>query len=76
MTGLELPTVAEVPINAALCFIEAEWKFFPKPFFQSGVWVTWAKKLIEMIGAPGPLGPEEVKACASYLSESLPPMAG
>lgn len=76
LTGLELPTVAEVPIHAALCFIEAEWKFFPKPFFQSGVWVTWAKKLIEMIGAPGPLSPDEVKACAGYLSKSLPPMAG
>jgi hypothetical protein len=31
--------------------------------------VTWSKELIEMIGAPGPLGPDEVKACAGYLSK-------
>ena len=76
IAGVQPSTAAEVPLHAALCFIEAEWKFFPKPFFRGGVWVIWPKKLIEMIGAPGPLGPDDVKACAGYLSKFLPPMAG
>jgi hypothetical protein len=76
MAGVQLSTAAEVPVHAALCFIEAEWKFFPKPLFQRGVWVTWAKKLVEMIGAPGPLGEEMVTAFAGRLSKALPPMAG
>jgi hypothetical protein len=71
-----LPAAAQVPVHAALCFIEAEWKFFAKPFSLAGVWVTWAKPLVEMIGAPGPLGPAEVTAFAGRLSEALPPMAG
>jgi hypothetical protein len=76
MAGVRPSTAAEVPVHAVLCFIEAEWKFFPKPLFQSGVWVTWAKKLVEMIGAPGPLSEEMVTAFAGRLSRALPPMAG
>jgi hypothetical protein len=64
---------ASVPINAALCFIEAEWKLFAKPFQQNGVWVTWAKKLAEMIAEPGPLTPENVTDVAERLARSLPP---
>ena len=45
---------AEVPIHATLCFVEADWGFFPKPFRQNGVRVTWSKKLAEMIAEPGP----------------------
>lgn len=64
-----------VPINAALCFIEAEWKLFAKPFKQDGVWVTWAKKLAEMIAEPGPLTTEGVTEVADRLAIALPPTA-
>jgi len=64
---------ASAPINAALCFIEAEWKLFAKPFQQNGVWVTWAKKLAEMIAEPGPLTPEGVTDVADRLATALPP---
>jgi hypothetical protein len=64
---------AEVPISAALCFIGGEWKLFAKPFQQSGVWVTWSKKLADMIAAPGPLGLEEVVHVAERLARALPP---
>ena len=63
----------EVPVNAALCFIEAEWRMFSKPFVQDGVWVTWAKKLAEMIAAPGPLGRDVVLRIAGRLAIALPP---
>ena len=33
---------AEAPIHAALCFIDAEWSLFAKPFQLHGAWVTWA----------------------------------
>jgi hypothetical protein len=46
---------ADVIVNAVLCFVEAEWKLFAKPFQLNGVWVTWGTKLAEMIAAPGPL---------------------
>ena len=63
----------DVPISAALCFIEAEWSLFAKPFKQNGVWVTWAKKLAEMIAAPAPLSLPEVADIAERLASALPP---
>jgi hypothetical protein len=64
---------AEVPVHAALCFIEADWKFLAKPFQLDGVWVTWAQKLAEMIAARGPLTLEKVTEVADKLAVALPP---
>jgi hypothetical protein len=64
---------AEVPIHAALCFIEAGWNLFAKPFQLDGVWVTWAQKLAEMIAAPGLLTLEKVTDIAERLAKALPP---
>jgi hypothetical protein len=66
---------AEVPVHAALCFIEADWNLFAKPFQLVGVWVTWAQKLAEMIAAPGPLPLEKVSDVADKLAVALPPAA-
>ncbi len=63
----------DVPVKAALCFIAAEWKFFPKPFQQNGVWITWAEKLAEMISEPGPLTPADVIELSERLAAGLPP---
>lgn len=65
----------EVPINAALCFVEAEWGLFPKAARHNGVWVTWSAKLAEMIAEPGPLTPEDVTDVASRIATALPPAA-
>jgi hypothetical protein len=51
---------AVVPVHAAVCFIEAEWKLFARPFQHDGVWITWATKLAEMIAEPGPLSLAEL----------------
>ena len=64
---------SEVTVNAAVCFIEAEWKLFAKPFQLGGVWVTWGTKLAEMIAAPGPLSLAEVTSTAERLAAALPP---
>jgi hypothetical protein len=63
----------DVPIDAALCFVDAEWGFFSKPFQQGGVWVTWPKRLCEKIAAPGPLSSDDVMRIGEKLTSSLPP---
>jgi Nuclease-related domain len=62
----------KVPINAALCFVGSEWNLLAKPFNQDGVWVTWPKKLSEMIAAPGSLTPSDVTQVAERLASGLP----
>jgi hypothetical protein len=66
---------ADVPITAAVCFVAAEWRMLSKRFQHGGVWVTWAKKLAEMIAAPGPLSPADVTCLAGRLAAALPPAA-
>ena len=64
----------EVPIQPALCFVNREnWGIRPKPFRHQGVLVTPAQKLVEIIGAPGDLDPEQVEAVARRLSERMKP---
>jgi len=63
---------AEIPINAALCFVDSEWGFFAKPFQQGGVWVTWPTKVSEMIAAPGSLTRSDVTQVAERLASGLP----
>ena len=45
----------EVDVRAALCFVDAEWSLFAKPFRLEGVWVGWAKALGQQLLANGPL---------------------
>jgi hypothetical protein len=65
----------EPPISAVLCFVEADWKLFAKPFQLAGVWVTWPAKLVEMIAEPGPLSSDQVREIASRIASRLPPEA-
>ena len=64
---------SEVPIQAVLCFVDAEWKPFAKPFRHEGVWVTWPKKLAYMIAEPGPLTSADVTDVAGRIAVALPP---
>ncbi len=63
----------DVPVDAALCFLDAEWGFFTKPFRLEGVLVTWPRRLCETIGAPGPVPADDVKRLAERLAAKLPP---
>ena len=65
----------ETPISAALCFVEADWKLFAKPFQLDDVWITWPAKLVEMIAAPGPLSADQVREVARRIASALPPEA-
>jgi len=70
---LEAINGAEIPAHAALCFVNSEWGLLAKPFKHAGVWVTWPKKLSEMIAAPGSLTSEDVVRIADRLASGLPP---
>ena len=65
----------EIPVHAALCFVEADWKLFAKPFEQEGVWVTGAKSLAKMIDKPGLLTIERIAIAADRLASALPPVS-
>lgn len=64
----------DIPITPALCFIDAEWRLFAKPFQLNGVWVTWGKTLADMIAAPGSLNQTDVMRVAGRLATALPPV--
>jgi hypothetical protein len=58
--------------NPALCFTDADWGWFAKPFTIKGVWCCSPQALAEMVNAPGSLTPEEVVALAHRLGTALP----
>lgn len=62
----------DIPVHPALCFVEAEWGLFSKPFRHNGVWVGWANKLAEAIVAPGPMDSSQVESVAEKLAAGLP----
>src|SRR6266545_60432 len=43
-TALGQPVMEEfqVEVRAALCFVDAEWSLFARPFQLGGVWVGWS----------------------------------
>jgi hypothetical protein len=63
----------DVTVHGALCFTDATWRLFAKPFQIGGRWVTWADALAGLIGQPGALGPDEVTATARRLAKELRP---
>jgi hypothetical protein len=64
---------SDPPIYAVLCLVDAEWKFFAKPFQLNSVWVSPARGLAEMIAAPGPLTERDRTDIAERLAAALPP---
>ena len=43
--------VEDVPINGALCFIDADWPLFGGAFTTRGVQILWPKRLTEVLAA-------------------------
>ncbi|MDO9590440.1 MAG: nuclease-related domain-containing protein, partial [Microcella sp.] len=41
--------VGDVPVYGVLCFVDADWGFFPVEFAVNGVQVVWPRKLASMI---------------------------
>jgi len=68
--GLDL-----VPVHAALCFTNSEWGWFAKPFSLSGVWVTWAERLPELVLDWAAIPNNELDRLARALVSRLPAAA-
>jgi hypothetical protein len=62
----------DIPLHAALCFVDAHWGFFAKPFELKGVRVSGPQRLATAIAAEGPLEHDEVLAVSKSLAAALP----
>ena len=62
-----------VNVRAALCFVDAEWSLFAKPFGLAGVWIGWPKALSASLSAEGELAPEHLAILARRVAHALPP---
>jgi hypothetical protein len=60
-------------VRAALCFADAEWGPWARPFALRGVTVTWPKALAAALVGPGPLGRDERYALSARLARTFPP---
>lgn len=62
------------PVTPVFCMVDAEFGLFAKPVQLHGVWVTWGKKLAEMIVSGSEcMNDARVKDVARRLIEVLPP---
>lgn len=60
-----------IDVQPALCFVDAEWSLFAKPFMIDGVWIGWAKALGERLLADGPISPENLNVLARRIAARL-----
>lgn len=64
---------APVPVHGALCFLDAEFGLFAKPFTVQRVVVAWGRALRKRLVAPGPMPPDRRAAVHRHLARSFPP---
>ena len=62
-----------IPVRPMLCFVDAEWPLFSKPYELDGVLVTWPRAMRELLIRPGPYDPAPVTLIAYRLDERLRP---
>ena len=65
----------EVSVSSAICFTDAEWNLFAKPFTLNGVFVSGPNALSRKISEENRLSEEEIQSIAFNLSTKLPPKA-
>lgn len=65
-----------VDVHPAVCFTNATWGRFTKPFRTHGAWIASPKTLTETIGEPGALGPDDMRTVAAVLSATFPAAGG
>lgn len=70
LAGTSIPVAA---VHGALCFVDAEFRLFAKPFEVGGVLVSWGKALRERMVAAGPLDADQCAAIHRHLAANLPP---
>lgn len=64
---------AGVPVRPMICFVDAEWSWFARPFELGGVLVTWPKAACELLVRPGPCAPTDIDLIVARLYAGLRP---
>ncbi len=67
------PAWDDVPVRSMLCFVDAESRWFAKPFELRGVLVTWPSAAGDVLTRLGPYQAASVARMAATLDEGLPP---
>jgi hypothetical protein len=62
-----------VEVRAALCFVDAQWSLFAKPFGLGGVWIGWPRALADRLREAGELTREQLALLARSVASALPP---
>jgi Nuclease-related domain len=62
-----------IPVTAAVCFVDAQWPIPARPFELRGVWIGWPDSLPDLVGRPGLLDAEAMRATAEVLDRRLAP---
>jgi hypothetical protein len=62
----------EVPVSSSVCFTDAEWRLFAKPFTLKDVFVSGPNALARKISETSSLSMEQIRAIAVHLSTALP----
>jgi hypothetical protein len=65
--------VVAAPLHRVLCFTDADWARFARPFDVVEVLVCWPASLISMIGDSGPFDSDTIDIVALQLDRELPP---
>jgi len=66
-------TSGGVPVRAALCFVDGEWGWRVRPFWLSGVAITWPKALRSELERDGPVDASVRAELVDQLGVALPP---
>ena len=61
------------PVSSSLCFTDADWPFFAAPFQVDGVWITWTKRLGELVVAEPLFSNEAIALVSDQLAATLTP---
>jgi hypothetical protein len=64
--------IATLPLHRVLCFTDADWPRFARPFDVAGVLVCWPSKLASMIGDGGPFDHDTIDRVVAHLDRELP----
>jgi hypothetical protein len=63
--------LAHVPVRSVLCFVDAEWPWFAKPFELQGVMIAGPKATARMVSQRGDQQPEDIALIAGQLARRL-----
>jgi hypothetical protein len=61
-----------IEVKAALCFVDAEWSLFAKPFVLSGVWIGWAKAHGDRLLQDGPISAKHLTVLSDRVAARMP----